>query len=80
MAISYNIFLYNSKCTVPVFEMVPKKSDSRFFLNFANILRWCIFHLVKKERVLLCSFYAKKQKQTKTKFNPQVGLFIFDSM
>lgn len=39
MAISYNIFLYNSKCTVPVFEMVPKKSDSRFFLNFANILK-----------------------------------------
>lgn len=78
MAISYNIFLYNSKCTVPVFEMVPKKSDSRFFLNFANILKmvYVYFIWLKKKGFCYVVFTQKNKNKQKQNLTPSRSFYI----
>lgn len=50
MVIFYNIFLYNSKCIVFVFEMVFKKLDSRFFFKFCKYIKDGVYFIWLKKK------------------------------
>lgn len=71
MAIFYNIFLYNSKCTVPVFEMVPKKSDSRFFFKFCKYTKDGVYFIwLKKKGFCYVVFTQKNKNKQKQNLTP----------